>query len=62
MSKTIEYTNTKDQEDYFAEKRHLKDTLQTGNGVSSSMQNSRVARRLALPKLHGRYKCLDRYE
>jgi len=27
LSKTIEYTNSKDQEDYFTEKRHLKDTL-----------------------------------
>lgn len=46
--------------DTFAEPRHLKDL----NGQEPSFEKKARAtqRKLALPRLHGRYKCLDRYE
>jgi hypothetical protein len=50
------------EEDFFAAKRHLTDSLSINKSRSSSMSKEQVARKLALPKLQGKYKVLDRYE
>jgi hypothetical protein len=50
------------EEDFFASKRHLTDSLSINKSRSSSMSKEHAPRKLALPKLQGKYKVLDRYE
>lgn len=45
----------------FSERKHLNDSIELPTLGSSALRRSRVDRKIALPKLHGRYKVLDRY-
>ena len=45
----------------FSERKHLNDSIELPTLGSSALRHSQLNRRLALPKLHGRYKVLDRY-
>jgi hypothetical protein len=49
-------------EDFFTSKRHLTDSLSISKSRSSSVNKEYATRKLALPKLQGKYKVLDRYE
>lgn len=53
----VERTKTS-KEDLFTEKKHLREKA---NDTQIQFNESNP-RRLALPKLHGKYKVLDRYE
>ena len=50
------------EEDFFTSKRHLTDSLSINKSRSSSFTKDYTARKLALPKLKGKYKVLDRYD
>jgi hypothetical protein len=46
------------REDPFSEKKHLRDEVEAEQRVSGART---TFRKLALPRLHGKYKVLDRY-
>lgn len=50
------------EEDFFASRRHLTDSLSINKSRSSSVSKEHPTRKLALPKLQGKYKVLDRYD
>ena len=50
------------EEDFFGSKKHLTDSISVNKSRSSSVNREHVSRKLALPKLKGVYKVLDRYE
>ena len=61
-SQTIEIvTKQEKKDDVFSEKRHLKDSQSLNQSMVSSTSREHL-RKLALPRLNGRYKVLDRYE
>ena len=66
MSNTIDYGLKKEDiiEDIFGQKRHLNDSQEVASSKldTSTLRSSRISRRIALPRLHGKYKVLDRYE
>jgi hypothetical protein len=53
-------TSREDRDELFLEKKHLKELK--GAEETQSHFRETTSRRLALPKLHGAYKVLDRYE
>ena len=65
LNSTIDYTSNKDDpiDSIFSEKKHLNDSQLASSSKldTSTLRSSRISRRIALPKLHGRYKVLDRY-
>lgn len=49
-------------EDFFTSRKHLTDSISVSKSRSSSVNKEYMAKKLALPKIHGKYKVLDRYE
>lgn len=65
-SQTVDLTrlsHNKEQhnEEIFSEKKHLRDSSLL-EGSRESVEVKGPIRRLALPRLHGKYKVLDRYD
>lgn len=53
---------TDDEEEYFTSRRHLTDSKSVNKSRGSSVNREFVANKLALPRLQGKYKLLDRYD
>ena len=59
LSSVMDHKHT--EEDFFKSKKHLTDSLSINKSRSSSISKEYTPRKLALPKLQGKYKVLDRY-
>jgi hypothetical protein len=60
MSTLVDRKITED--DLFTSKKHLTDSLSAKKSRSSSVNKEYTAKKIALPKIHGKYKILDRYQ
>lgn len=49
-------------EDLFTSKKHLTDSLNVSKIRCSSVNKEYTSKKLSLPKIHGKYKVLDRYD
>lgn len=50
------------EDDLIMSKRHLTDSVSVNKSRSSSVHKDYMTKKLALPKLQGKYKVLDRYQ
>lgn len=50
------------EDDLIMSKRHLTDSVSVNKSRSSSVNKEYLAKKLALPRLQGKYKVLDRYQ
>lgn len=50
------------EEDFFSSRKHLTDSLNVSKSRCFSVNKEYTAKKLALPKIHGKYKVLDRYD
>jgi hypothetical protein len=64
LSHTIDLNSSsmkEDKDEGFTEKKHLRDSSSVLGESKNTIDNKLLSRKLALPRLHGKYKVLDRY-